>query len=792
MHRTPHPTRNSAEPDALRPWRPTIVLALLLVSSAAALQDPAARVEVSTRHPRVFVRHDDAKLGLGLNVSELRLRAGSPAYARWRRAASTRGPAGIVERAARYLEGRSPADLDTVRGFLLTRTFSYAKDDVSGFLAGAEMAMAFDWIYDGLSGVERTQAMSNIVATADSSADFLLHGQPDINHNYTYMALSTVAIVGLVLRGEAEPFDQRAREYLAMAALWLERPGKVLDTWKARQGAWSEGSHYTFHETLRTLIMTLHAYRTATGKDYFPRIKVEYGNFVARSGRFLVASVRPDLTFERIGDITPSRVYAAITVPLTLEMISCGVEDAAEAARLRSFARELEDAYGEKALSPEFDWGMRVFHDPDAPLTPSYRTLPLSMRMGAGTSEQIMFRNGWGPDSTLITILAGDHYTDHQHFDKGHFLIYRRGGLLVDSGVYDTLYKPHSHWTEYACRSLAHNTLLVFDPRQVFAEGYGNEGGQNVLRGLQHHGDWQTYLAHYKEERLDTAQVLGYAFDERNHYGYLHCDLTRAYSDKVSACDRQFVYLPANDFLVVYDRITSARPEFVKRSLLHFQESPSIDGDTPKPGISSFRGARVTRVRRSGELVLGCSAVKYAGELVVHTLLPFRHDVIAVGGKGFEYYNSFQGINYAPSLPDRERQVREAGGWRIEIAPTVPACEDQFLTALQILDGGVGSVADARLVTDRKKKMFGVHYAAAPLDQIICFSARQKEGPVSLPLRYDVSSTSAARHLHVDLPPSREIVVEVNGRVHYRGTVSDQGILSFEDGATGRRTVVVK
>ena len=310
------------------------------------------RTEVSARHPRIYVRHDDAALGLGLNVSELRRRAGSPAYARWRRPVSSSGPAGIAERAARYLEDRSPADLDEVRRFLATRTFSYAADDVSGFLAGAEMAMAFDWIYDGLSDAQRRQAMSNIVTTADSSADFLLHGEPDINHNYTYMALRTVAMCGLALRGEAEPFDARAREYLAMAALWLEGPGRVLDTWKVRQGAWSEGSHYTFHETLRTLIMTLHAYRTATGTDYFPRIRSEYGDFVARSGRFLIASVRPDLTFERIGDITASRVFAAITVPLTVEMISCGLDDVAEAARLRSFARELEDSYGDKALAP--------------------------------------------------------------------------------------------------------------------------------------------------------------------------------------------------------------------------------------------------------------------------------------------------------------------------------------------------------------------------------------------------------------------------------------------------------
>jgi len=792
MHRSSYPSRESKGFDALLLSRTTIVLILLLVSSVAAFQDPAVRTEVSARHPRIYVRHDDAALGLGLNVSELRRRAGSPAYARWRRPVSSSGPAGIAERAARYLEDRSPADLDEVRRFLATRTFSYAADDVSGFLAGAEMAMAFDWIYDGLSDAQRRQAMSNIVTTADSSADFLLHGEPDINHNYTYMALRTVAMCGLALRGEAEPFDARAREYLAMAALWLEGPGRVLDTWKVRQGAWSEGSHYTFHETLRTLIMTLHAYRTATGTDYFPRIRSEYGDFVARSGRFLIASVRPDLTFERIGDITASRVFAAITVPLTVEMISCGLDDVAEAARLRSFARELEDSYGDKALAPEFDWGMRVFHDSDAPITPSYRTLPLSLRLGAGTSEQIMFRNGWGANSTLITILAGDHYTDHQHFDKGHFLIYRRGGLLVDGGVYDTLYTPRSHWTEYACRSLAHNTLLVFDPHQVFAEGYGNDGGQNILRGFQHHQDWQTYLAHSRKERLDTAEVLRYAFDERDRYGYLHCDLTGAYGDKVTACDRQFVYLPANDFLVVYDRVTAARPELIKRSLLHFQESPSIEGAAPRPGLSSFRGARVTSVRRSGELVVGSRTVKYAGELLVHTLLPLRRDLIAVGGQGFEYYNSFQGINYAPLLPDRGRQAREAGGWRIEIAPTVPSCEDRFLNAFQILDGGARPAADVHLIMRSGKRMVGVHYVAAPQDQIICFSAHQKEGSVSLPLRYDVSSLSTARHLHVNLPPSQEVVVEVNGKVRYRGAVSEQGILSFEDGTTGKRTVVVK
>ena len=56
----------------------------------------------------------------------------------------------MVERAADYLESGQTADLEAVRRFLLTHTYSYATHDVEGFLAGAEMATAFDWAYGSL------------------------------------------------------------------------------------------------------------------------------------------------------------------------------------------------------------------------------------------------------------------------------------------------------------------------------------------------------------------------------------------------------------------------------------------------------------------------------------------------------------------------------------------------------------------------------------------------------------------------------------------------------------------
>jgi len=390
---------------------------------------------VSPLHPRIYLRHDDASIGAGLTVSQFRARVADPAYAAWRGAVESNGAAAAVERAARYVEQQTPADLSAVRDLLTTRTFSYEKNDVGGFLAGAEMAIAFDWVYAGLTEEERRTAMANIVTTADSSRKFLLHGGPDINHNYTYMALNAVAVSGLVLSGEAEPYATTAQEYLALARKFLEGRGMVLDTWKARQGTWAEGSHYTFHETLRTLILTLHAYRSATDADYFPVIQRDFGDFVTKAGFFLIGCTRPDMTLERTGDISASRAAAALTVPLTVEMLAAGAGDPADASRLRSFSRALQTAYGAKSVWAQFAWGMRIFFDPRAPVEPSYATLPRFQRLGAGTYDQFALRSGWNSDSSMVTILAGDHYTDHQHFDKGQFLIYHHAGLAVDSGT---------------------------------------------------------------------------------------------------------------------------------------------------------------------------------------------------------------------------------------------------------------------------------------------------------------------------------------------------------------------
>jgi hypothetical protein len=729
---------------------------------------------ISTLHPRVFVRNDAARQGQGPTVTEIRRRAVDPTYARWHGRADRNDSSAIVERAARYLENGSVEDLRAVREFLLTHTFSYEKNDVGGFLAGAEMATAFDWVYDGLSAGERTTAMANITTTAESSRRFLIGGEPDINHNYTYMALNTVAVCGLVLSGEEEPYGGTARKYLDLAREFLEGKGRVLDTWNAREGSWSEGSHYTFHETVRNLVMMLAAYRSASDADYFAVVKQRYGDFLSKAGLFLIASTRPDFTFVRTGDTSANRVAPNLTVPVTLEALAGGLGDTDDAARLRTFGDAVLETYGEKAVHPFFHWGMRVFYDPAARRTPSFTTLPLAMRMGAGTTEHIVFRNGWTPDSTQITILAGDHFTDHQHFDTGQFLIYDRGALTVDGGAYDELYKPNGHCNEYAGRTLAHNCMLVYDPAQVFAKGYGNDGGQTVLRGTQHHGDWQTYLAHRQMEHLNSGEVTAYEQDNAGRFDYLRVNLKPAYGDKVTAYDRQFVYLPRQNYLVVFDRVSAASETFQKRWLLHFQDAPAVDWTTPEAGVTSFPEARITAERNTGMLF-------------VHTLLPADHTVTAIGGPGYEYFNSFNGRNYPPAHPAAAAEARESGRWRIEVAPNRAQRDDEFLNAFQISGPEVKDPAEVRRLSDIDGRIQGVQFSGASENHVVLFAGR-----AVLPMHYELTSTRTAEHLVVELPALRRVTIEVNGKRIARARTSGQGTLMFGDGARGRRTITIR
>ena len=335
--------------------------------------------------------------------------------------------------------------------------------------------------------------------------------------------------------------------------------------------------------------------------------------------------------------------------------------------------------------------------------------------------EQVVFRNGWESTTTHIEFDCGPYLAKHQHLDRGHFTIYHRGYLAIDSGA-DYTESESPHYINYYRRTVAHNTMLIFDPDEHFfwSENLleaANDGGQrmdssrfwNTVRG---HADWEK-----TRDMWDVGQMKIVDSEDsggRNAYHYALGDATRAYiAHKLRSFMRQLLYLPMMNVLLVFDRVVSADPSFRKTWLLHGVNVPWIagTGTASSNGEEAFANAGQFRFQE-GE-----------GEMLVHTLLPKDHVTSRRGGPGHEFWTPGDasggswgsGRNwelepaeggplpndpvelamwkkfYGDDIKSIERSNRRnvvPGSWRIEVTPAQPQLEDLFMHVFEIGDRG--------------------------------------------------------------------------------------------------------
>jgi hypothetical protein len=271
-------------------------------------------------------------------------------------------------------------------------------------------------------------------------------------------------------------------------------------------------------------------------------------------------------------------------------------------------------------------------------------------------------------------------FGNHQHLDAGHFSIYYKGSLAIDSGVYQGTEGGYGceHFCNYLQRTVAHNTLLILDPDEPRPLYWGRElesrdGGQFwPHNGRAEVNTIEEVLAHGPQ-----AEILAHEFGPdpmAPDYSYLKGDIARAYQapapypPKVSEVNRSFVFLNLRDAehpaaLLVFDRVTAAQPEFRKSWLLHSINEPRVEGAT-------------TTIARAED--------GYNGKLVNTTLLPPEGDreIVTIGGPGHEFWVDDR--NYPQGY--RRPGSHEPGAWRIELSPTQPSQTDLFLNVLQVMD----------------------------------------------------------------------------------------------------------
>lgn len=315
----------------------------------------------------------------------------------------------------------------------------------------------------------------------------------------------------------------------------------------------------------------------------------------------------------------------------------------------------------------------------------SRESMPLSYYFGSPMG--VMYaRTGWQEGIEAPVAIAemkvGEYwFGNHQHKDAGSFQLYYKGPLATDSGIYmdGVTYGSPDH-NNYTMQSVAHNTILVYDPNEEkldFANNQVNDGGQRWPMGVMQTNynniisDPQHHRASVEAEEIDPENPM------KPQYSYLKGDITNAYSDKVSEFKRSFMFLNFEDekipaALIVFDKLAVLDADFEKAWLLHGQSRPEIGG------------SRI--VWRSNEFKKEDSSKRYTGKMVQDILLPQKGSFkLNLASDEVQGWNTVRGVDYTHP---QKSATREENTYRLEISPSENERLNYFLNVMQVTDEG--------------------------------------------------------------------------------------------------------
>lgn len=530
------------------------------------------------------------------------------------------------------------------------------------------VALLYDWCHAHLSDQEKKQLRAILVPRMEED---MKNGRLWRSfHNAGHTAALELTLSALALHGD----DPTAERALAFLKPELDDMLSVFEE-LFPDGEWAEGADYARHAShhgFRTFL----ALKTATNIDLVTSSK----HFRNIASYVFYASKPNGLVFPSDDNDWP---YLTSWDHMALLMSASTFRDAHAQWFLRNVTRP---SFG---LVDRDRWAELLWRD-DAVGETALDDLPLAKHFrGKGI---VMARSGWswGDESrdTWLAFTNGDYFGDHDHYDVNAFQISRGDAdLAIDSGRYDDDWDAagqpakmmRSQLFNYYQRTIAHNTMLVYDPNESFPSGLLNDGGQRWLlaKGKNRNVpedwaqgvfpsddgtgtcDWTTNPGRW--ERGDIV-----AYQATKDFVFVRGDGTKAYSPaKLSSFVRDLVYVRPS-LVVVFDHVVATKPSFEKTWLLHTINEPWINGDGS-----------------------GFSASDGESRIVGVPILPTTRRLVKVGGPSNEFlvagvrYRAGPASEVAPSaLHEGERP----GAWRIEERPTTAQAEDWFANVLLLTD----------------------------------------------------------------------------------------------------------
>ncbi|HVU23031.1 MAG TPA: heparinase II/III family protein [Opitutus sp.] len=513
------------------------------------------------------------------------------------------------------------------------------------------LAIAYDWLYDRWTEAERERMRAAIIAHLDQAWRF---ASRDVNYVSGHSRFGNFALTAGLLAVVTERPELRDR-LLVVRHNWVDGYWPA-QAWIANEGGYHMGWCYSAGYTTGDI----HDIWTSATNEcaYFP--------WEAKLPLLWIYGRQGDGYFPNTGD-----AYSATGDFGSLH------------AQLVTAAGVFKDRHARWLLPKREDRLFEILYGDSRvqPLAPDDPRAPLPLSRWFGHAGVVLARDRWDAETTLLQFRSVPFYSEnHHHRDENAFTLHYRGGLAIDSGLYDEGgAQPGGyggpHWLNYFTRTVAHNAIVVYDPAQKFANWgrpIANDGGQ---------------LFHPEEpSKLADLQPGGWAhldgvtyYHDAPEYTAMAGDATKAYDpQRVKLAQRDLVYLRganrAHPIVVVFDRVESARAEFQKRFLLHTVNEPALHGNLM---VAENNGGR-----------LSCL-----------TLLPADAKFEVIGGPGRKAW--VDGADHPWATGGRKRPGTEPGAWRLEVSPGQPRARDYFLHVLFVDESGAKPVnpAEAKLVS---------------------------------------------------------------------------------------------
>ena len=240
-----------------------------------------------------------------------------------------------------------------------------------------------------------------------------------------------------------------------------------------------------------------------------------------------------------------------------------------------------------------------------------YAGMPLIQYNGSPVGQYVTHEEFGVKDSASVFMKIKERMTtNHEHADAGNFMIYSKGMLTADGGVYKGYGSDHTRYYHQA--TVGHNSILVYNKNTsaLTDETINIANNSTWYSGGQLWPAEATDLEDLKTDTFKSGDVIGnrhgYYDAEKTQpkYAYLNGNIAYAYpSDTVDSLGRRMLVVYTGDedvpmLFFVYDTIKSKSVNYTKKFLFQIPSSNAPTINTTNKTVTTING--------DGKLVLTC------------------------------------------------------------------------------------------------------------------------------------------------------------------------------------------